>query len=69
MDESERQKLEALLGYWIRHNKEHGEEFKEWGKKAEDSGETLVRDHILQAAQKIDEANKSLLEALEALRK
>lgn len=68
MDESERRKLEALLDYWIKHNKEHGQEFKEWAKKAGDAGEASVHSHILQAAQEMDEANKSLLKALEALK-
>jgi hypothetical protein len=69
MDGTERRKLEALLGYWVKHNREHGEEFKEWANKAADAGEALVHDHILQAAQEMDEANKSLLKALDALKK
>ena len=67
MDDTERRKLEALLGYWIRHNEEHGKEFREWAKKAEDAGEDSIRDDILQAARKMDEASTALGKALERL--
>jgi len=65
MDETERRKLEALLGHWAKHGAEHGEEFRGWAKKA---GEASVRDPMLQAAQHMDQASELLLRALEALR-
>ena len=33
MEKTERGKLDVLLNYWIEHNKEHGEEYKEWTEK------------------------------------
>jgi hypothetical protein len=68
MDDTEKRKLEVLLGYWVKHGKEHGAEFKEWANTARDAGEVLVYNHIMEAAQGIDEANKSLLKALEVLK-
>ena len=37
MGDRDRKKLEILLGYWIEHDTEHGEEFKEWAVKAKES--------------------------------
>ncbi len=68
MNKTEKQKLAVLLDYWVKHNKEHGEEFREWAKKAGDSGQVSVRDSILRAANLINEANESLFKALEALK-
>ena len=34
MGDIDTQELEVRLGYWIRHNREHGDEFREWAGKA-----------------------------------
>ncbi len=68
MDEAEKEKLRILLGYWIEHNREHGEEFKEWAEKSRDLGEAMVCEDLLDAVQHMDKANEFLLRALRKLR-
>ena len=69
MDKSETEKLKILLNHWIEHNKEHGEEFREWAEKARDLGEAVVQEDMLEAAQCMNKASESLLRALEELSK
>ena len=69
MDKSETDKLRILLNHWIEHNKEHGEEFREWAEKAQALGEATVREDMLGAAQYMDKASESLMKALEELNK
>lgn len=69
MDKSEIEKLKILLDHWIEHNKEHGDEFREWAQKAKDFGEAVVQEDMLDAAQYMDKASESLLRALEELSK
>jgi hypothetical protein len=65
--EADKEKLNRLLDYWIEHNKEHGDEFREWAEKTESFTGTAVRDHLLGAAQQMDEVNEFLLMALDKL--
>ena len=60
----ERAKLRALLNYWIEHNKEHSQEFREWVSKAKALGEAEVGEDMLQAAQEMDKASEILARAL-----
>jgi len=69
VSQTERDKLAALLVYWIKHNREHGEEFKEWAEKARGFGESEVHDELLDAYRKINEANEVLLKASKKLKK
>ena len=69
MEKSEMEKLRILLGHWIEHNKEHGEEFREWGEKARALGKAVVQQDMLDAAQYMDKASDSLVKALEELDK
>jgi hypothetical protein len=69
MDKSEIEKLRILLDHWIEHNKEHGDEFREWAEKARDLGEAVVQQDMLDAAQYMDKASDSLVKALEELDK
>jgi len=69
MNISEKEKLKKLLDYWIEHNKEHGEEFKEWAEKAEAFGEATVCEDLLEAAESTNKANEFLLKALGRLTK
>lgn len=69
MDDPEMQKLEVKLSHWISHNKEHGRDFREWSEKAEEAGMHYVHEHMLQAAQQMDEASECLARALELLKK
>jgi len=59
---TEKDKLRILLPYWIDHNTEHLTEFREWAEKA---GE--VKQHILDAAAQMEDANRALEAALEQL--
>jgi hypothetical protein len=67
MSEDQRKKLEILLDYWVKHNRRHGEEFKEWAEKAKKWGDVMVHGNMLEAVQRMDEANEFLLRALEGL--
>ena len=69
MGQAEKGKLRALLDYWVKHNKEHGEEFKEWAEKAKDFGETAIHDELMQASEEMDKTNALLLSASERLKK
>ena len=64
MSKSEIEKFKILLDHWIEHNKEHGEEFRDWAEKAGGLGEVRVKEEMLDAAQYIDKASESLLRAL-----
>jgi len=67
MANDEKAKLQTLLNYWMEHNKEHNQEFREWASRAEEFGETEVSKEILAAAQEMDRANESLSRALKRL--
>jgi nickel/cobalt exporter len=60
MSNDEKDRLKTLLGYWIEHNEEHSQEFKEWAEKARQMGEAQVADEILLAVQNMDEVTKIL---------
>jgi hypothetical protein len=57
---SEIAKLRVLLPHWIEHNGEHAGEFREWADRA-----GPAKEHIVTAAQLMEEANAHLAEALE----
>ncbi len=63
----ERAKLRTLLNHWIEHNKEHGQEFREWAGKAKVSGETESGEDMLLAAQEMDKASEILSQVLRRL--
>lgn len=69
MVEVEMAKLRKLLGYWIEHNKEHGQEFREWAEKASTLGEPEAAEEMLTAAREMDKANEFLSRALERVAK
>ena len=60
-------KVKILLEHWIKHNQEHGEEFREWADKLKSLGKTEAGDDIAQAARTMDEAGKLLSRALDKL--
>lgn len=68
MADVEREKFKILLNYWVRHNREHGEDFKKWAKKARDIGEMEVFEAILEAKKLMDNVNKPIIRALERLK-
>ena len=69
MGQAEKYKLRALLEYWVKHNKEHGEEFREWAERAKNFGEAAIHDELIQACEEMGKANVLLLSALSRLKK
>ena len=67
MGNDERTKLRTLLNYWIEHNREHSQEFREWADKARAFGEVEAGEEMLQATQEMDKASKFLSQALRRL--
>ena len=67
MDIGERNKLKTLLNYWIEHNKEHSQEFREWADKSKASGEAVVGEEIIHASKEMDKASRLLFRALKRL--
>ena len=63
----DKMKLSTMLNYWLEHNKEHSEEFREWAEKARGFGEAKVSAEILAAVQEMDRANEFLSRALKGL--
>lgn len=60
-------KLNSLLSYWLEHNQEHGEEFREWaGKIAADRPD--IAEQLRQAADKMAMADESLKKARDLLK-
>ena len=58
-------KLKTLLGYWIEHNHEHGQEFREWADREAVPGD-ICKD-LRQAAEEMDKASQLLSRAQEKL--
>lgn len=58
-------KLKTLLGYWIEHNQEHGQEFREWAEKPAGQGD--ISEELRQAADEMDKASQLLSQARDKL--
>lgn len=58
-------KLKTLLGYWIEHNHEHGQEFQEWADREAIPGD--IGADLRQAAEEMDKASQLLSQAREKL--
>ncbi|HWQ47845.1 MAG TPA: hypothetical protein VN414_02655 [Methanosarcina sp.] len=56
-----------MIEHWIEHNESHIESFREWAQKAKKDGFLDASENILEAANKIEEANKHLNKAKEGL--
>jgi len=67
MERDYRARLQILLDHWIKHNREHAEEFLEWAERAKGFGQGAVHDEIVEAAQRIGKVNESLSAALKQL--
>ena len=67
VNQAERDRLRTLLDYWVKHNREHGDEFREWAEKTRASGETDVHLALAEAAEEMEAVNISLAKALKAL--
>ena len=62
------EKLKILLDYWIEHNSEHEQEFRDWADKAASSS-TEVAQQLQEAAAKMAAASDELMKAKQALSK
>jgi nickel/cobalt exporter len=67
MVSEERAKLRALLNYWVEHNREHSQEFREWADRAKALGEVEVAEEMFRAAQEMDKASGLLSQSLKRL--
>jgi rubrerythrin len=62
------EKLRVLLDYWIEHNSEHEQEFRDWADKV-GSSSTEVAQQLREAAAKMAAASGELMKAKQALPK
>ncbi len=69
MNNEDKIKFRTLLNYWIEHNREHGEEFKEWADKVKQSGENEIAGELIKAAGEMDKASECLLRASDMFEK
>lgn len=67
MSNEEAAKLKTLLNYWIEHNREHSQEFKEWADRVKALGEVETSKEMLQAVREMDKASECLVRALRNL--
>jgi len=62
------EKLKILLDYWIEHNSEHEQEFRDWADKVASSSTEVAR-QLQKAATKMASVSDELMKAKEALPK
>lgn len=63
-----KERLHILLDYWIEHNREHEQEFRDWADKAA-SLSVEVAQRLQEAATKMSAASDDLVKAQECLTK
>jgi hypothetical protein len=63
-----REKLQILLDYWIEHNSEHEQEFRDWADKVAPSY-TEVANQLQKAATRMAAVSDELMKAKQALPK
>jgi hypothetical protein len=56
-----------MIEHWIEHNESHIQSYREWAQKTKKDGFLEATEYILEAASKIEEANKDLSKAKEGL--
>lgn len=69
MGNDNKTKLITIINFWMAHNEEHSQEFKEWAEKARAIGENEAGGSLLDAAGEMDRVNSSLSRALNQLTK
>ncbi len=62
------EKVKVLLDYWIEHNSEHEQEFRDWANKVASSS-TEVAKQLQKAAAKMAAVSDELMKAKQALPK
>jgi hypothetical protein len=66
-EELSHENLSHLIEHWIEHNESHIQSFREWAQKAKKDGFLEAAEHILEAANKVEEANDYLNKARKGL--
>ena len=61
------QKLKQLLPHWAEHNEAHAKSYSDWGRQAKEAGLTEVARSIGEAVALIEDANRALERAKDAL--
>ncbi|MES0363993.1 MAG: hypothetical protein ABUK14_08610 [Desulfobacteria bacterium] len=64
---SDQEKLRILLAYWIEHNLDHAQEFRQWAQRAEAFGSKEAASKLEAAAQEMTALNDSLRTVLDLL--
>jgi hypothetical protein len=57
-----------LMDHWVEHNRSHEASYTEWAQRTKEMGEEAAADLIMQAVDKMKEADGLLLGALDSLR-
>lgn len=57
---NDQEKLRVLLTYWMEHNLEHAQEFRQWAERAETFGSKEAASKLRTAAQDVITLNDSL---------
>ena len=65
---NDQEKLRIRLVYWMEHNLEHAQDFRQWARHAEAFGSKEVASKLEAAAEEMTVLNNSLLTALDLLR-
>lgn len=60
-------RLKTLLSYWVEHNQEHSQEFRDWADKAEKMGESKVSKELLKAVGDMEKVTETLSGILKSL--
>lgn len=61
-------RLRKHLEYWVKHNKEHRDEFVNWAERTREIGLVRTANYLLKAAEQIDESTELLVKALKDLK-
>lgn len=64
---SDQEKLRVLLAYWVEHNLEHAQEFREWAQRAKECGSEAAASKLECAAEDMKVLNDKLQTALDLL--
>ncbi len=67
MVSDDKTRLKTLLSYWVDHNREHSQEFRDWADKAEKMGESQVSKDLLKAVGNMEKVTATLSGILKRL--
>jgi nickel/cobalt exporter len=67
MVSDDKTRLKTLLSYWVEHNREHSQEFRDWADKAEKMGESRVSRDLFKAVGDMEKVTETLSGILKTL--